>query len=117
MKHARSREPALPVDTSVVDADLDATPGAANGSAVHVVWTVPLGDSISISNLYRCLVGGQESKLFDIQSWDCRDGQVNAVLEPQAPLEDIVAVLWGTGREPAGLWLENRRHTGSPRCN
>lgn len=100
-----------------VGSGLEATSNAANGSAIHIVWTLPLADSISVGKLYGCLVRGQESQLFSILAWDFRNGQVSATLKPQAPLDDIVAILWSTGQEPAALWLEDGRSTDSGPCN
>ena len=73
-----------------------------------MVWTFPYADSVSVSTLHSRLVAGQESRLFDIRLWDCRDGQVSAILVPEAPFEDIVAHIWSTGHKPTTLWVEEK---------
>src|SRR5580692_6938035 len=83
-----------------------------NESALHVDWTFPFADSVSVSSLHSRLVAGQESRLFDIRLWDCRDGQVSAILVPEAPFEDIVAHIWSTGHKPTGLWVEEKGGAG-----
>ena len=79
-----------------------------NEGALHVVWTFPFADSVSVSTLHSRLVAGQESWLFDIRLWDCRDGQVSAILVPEAPFEAVVAHIWSTGHKPTGLWVEEK---------
>jgi hypothetical protein len=77
-----------------------------NEGALHVTWKFPFADSVSVSTLHNRLVAGQKSRLFDIRLWDCRDGQVSAVLAPEAPYDEIVAHIRSTGHQPTSLWLE-----------
>jgi|SRR5580692_2270722 hypothetical protein len=80
--------------------------------ALHVEWTFPFADSVSVSTLHSRLIAGQNSRLFDIRLWDCRDGQVSAILALEAPYEEIVAHLSSTGHKPTSLWLENASEAG-----
>ncbi len=85
-----------------------------NQGALHVVWTFPFADSVSVSTLHSRLVAGQEARLFDIRLWDCRDGQVSAILVPEAPFEEVVAHIWSTGHRPSGLWVEEKGEPAGP---
>ena len=84
-----------------------------NEGALHVVWTFPFADSVSVSALHSQLVAGQKSRLFDIRLWDCRDGQVSAILVPEGPFEAVVAHIWSTGHKPSGLWVEEKPESGN----
>lgn len=75
--------------------------------ALHLVWTFPFADSVSVSTLHSRLIAGQKSRLFDIRLWDCRDGQVSAILAPEVPYDEIVAHLASTGHKPTSIWLES----------
>jgi hypothetical protein len=76
--------------------------------ALHIAWTFPAVDALFVNTLREHLAAGQESGIFDLQSWDCRDGRACAVLNPLAPLEDIVAVIWGNGHNPMAVrWWKN----------
>ena len=97
-------------------AESDVTKIGSEG-ALHVVWTFPYADSVSVSSLHSRLVAGQESRLFDIRLWDCRDGQVSAILVPEAPFEDIVAHIWSTGHKPSGLWVEEKSESAGGQGN
>ena len=77
-----------------------------NEGALHVVWAFPFADSVSVNTLHSRLIAGQKSRLFDIRLWDCRDGQVSAILAPEAPYDEIVAHLSSTGHKPTSVWLE-----------
>src|SRR5579862_2912187 len=81
--------------------------------ALHVTWKFPFADSVSVSTLHSRLIAGQRSRLFDIRLWDCRDGQVSAVLAPEAPYDEIVAHLRGIGYQPTSLWMEKDSEGGS----
>jgi hypothetical protein len=77
------------------------------GGALHVTWKFPFADSVSVRTLHGRLISGQRQHLFDIRLWDCRDGQVTAVLAPEAPFDEIVALIQSTGYQPESLWQEN----------
>jgi hypothetical protein len=79
----------------------------AKGSAVHVVWSFPYADSVSVSNLHDRLIDGQRSHLFAIEVWDPRDGKVSAILTPKVPLDRVVEVIRRAGRPPSSLWVES----------
>lgn len=81
--------------------------------ALHVVWTFPFADSVSVSSLHSRLIAGQKSRLFDIRLWDCRDGQVSAILAPEASYDEIVAHLSSTGHKPTSVWLEDPSNPNS----
>jgi hypothetical protein len=78
----------------------------ANEGALHVTWNFPFADSVSVSKLHSRLVAGQKSRLFDIRLWDCRDGQVSAVLALEAPYDVIMEHIRSTGHQPSSLWME-----------
>ena len=73
-------------------------------NALRVTWNFPAADAASARTLHRNLFAGHE-RLFELRSWDFRDGQAWAILKPKAPLEDIVAMIWGLGHQPAALSL------------
>jgi hypothetical protein len=79
---------------------------AATEKVLHVTWAFPFADSVSVSTLHERLVAGQKSRLFDIQMWDCRDGQVSAILAPEAPVDEVVEAIRKIGRKPSALWVE-----------
>lgn len=83
----------------------------ANCSALQVAWTFPPADTVSVGALKARLAAGQESRLFDLESWNCRAGKARAVLTLAAPLEDIVAVIWGANDQPVALRHVERRRT------
>jgi hypothetical protein len=77
--------------------------------ALHITWTFPAVDTPLVNTLREHLAGAQQSGIFKLQSWDWRDGRASAVLTPLAPLEDIVAVIWGSGHHPITLrWWNSR---------
>jgi len=73
------------------------------GNALHVAWTLPATAEKAVKSLQRRLSAGQESKLFELQWWECREGRACAVLTLCAPLEEVVEVLWGDGQQPVAL--------------
>ena len=83
-------------------------------SSLHVAWKLPLSDGISVNTLQKRMAAGQVSGLFQMQSWECRDGKLSAVLTPVGPIDEIVAVIWGTHDQPVALKLvEERRAVSS----
>ena len=88
----------------------------AGGGQLHVVWTTPFANSDSAATLHNRLRSGQESQLFELESWECGEGHVRARLTPKAPLEDIVDLIFGAGHQPSSLWWSKnptpKRHQG-----
>ena len=76
----------------------------ASNSALHLFWDLSSADSVAVESLRGQLAVGQESRLFDISSSECREDEFNVVLVPNAPLEAIVELIWKAGLEPAGIW-------------
>jgi hypothetical protein len=78
-------------------------------SSLHVAWKLPLSDGISVNTLQERMAAGQGSGLFELKSWDCREGKVSAVLTPAGPIDEIVAIIWGTHNQPVALRLVEER--------
>jgi len=81
---------------------------AIEESALHVAWKVASADAASARVLRNRLKAGHDERLFFLLSLDFGDGEAVAILLPKAPLEDIVAVIWGAGLQPIGLSLAEK---------
>jgi hypothetical protein len=68
---------------------------AINPGSLHVAWNLPSADAISVKTLGERLVAGHDKHLFNLHSWDLHDGKIRATLTPEAPLAEIIAVIWG----------------------
>ena len=91
-----------------------ARPKRAAGGLLNVVWTLPFADSDSVEVLHNRLRVGHKSGLLQLKSWECGEGYARARLTPEAPFEDVVELIWSTGREPSGLWLDELSATDYP---
>src|ERR1700734_3196034 len=81
---------------------------AVERSALHVAWKVASADAASARVLRNRLKAGHDDRLFFLQSLDFGDGEAVAILLPEAPLEEIAALILGPGLQPVGLSLAEK---------
>jgi hypothetical protein len=81
---------------------------AIEENALHVAWRVASADAASVRALRDRLKAGHQERLFVLRSLDFGDGEACAVIVPEAPLEDIAAVIWSAGLQPVGLSVAER---------
>jgi len=81
---------------------------AMNRSALDIVWTFPSSDALCVKALRDRLTDGHESRLFNLVSWDFENGRARAVLTPEAPLEEILELIWGPGHRPIAITVVPR---------
>ena len=82
-------------------------PGNVNpGDALYMAWRFDAADGCSAGRMQDLLTRGERQKLYRLISWVVVDGEVRALLEPAAPLEQIAAVVWkGSTKQVASRWI------------
>jgi hypothetical protein len=76
---------------------------ADNRRTLRVEWSFSTADDVSARIIGEHLTTGHEKRVFTLHSWNLREGAGHAILTPESPLEDVVAVIWGTGQRPVAL--------------
>ena len=86
-----------------------------NRSALHIVWVFPAQDATSVRALRDRLASGHESWLFELQEWGFQNGKASATLAPEAPLEDILELIWSDNHRPAAITVVPPPQAGTAR--
>lgn len=75
----------------------------AAGAALYLAWNITTTER---ENLRDALHRGEKRRLFRVRAWSVAGNQARVLLAPEAPLEEIVKVLWVGDSEPtAGRWV------------
>lgn len=78
--------------------------------ALYIAWRLQTADVDSAVQTQKRLAKGEAHSLYFLRSWVIVDGKVEALLAPDAPLEQIAEHLWDLPTEPtASRWVEGQR--------
>jgi hypothetical protein len=80
------------------------------GDALYIAWKLKDVDASTAREVQARLTGGEGRKLYRLQSWVILDGEVQALLQPASPLEEITGAIWGEGMSPLrSRWIAGTR--------
>jgi hypothetical protein len=80
------------------------------GDALYISWKLSTSDAASAGTIQERLTEGEGKKLYRLWSWVVANGEARALLQPDAPLEQIAAAIWDTSALPVqSRWVEGRR--------
>src|SRR5665213_110263 len=72
-------------------------------NALHIAWKLTSPDSSSIARARIRLTRGEERSLYRLHSANIANGEAQALLTPNAPLEHIVEALWDDTAAPVSI--------------
>jgi len=82
------------------------------GDALYIAWKLNTADGSAAGDVKDRLAQGEGKKLYRLRSWVIVNGEARALLNPDAPLEEITAAIWDEGARP----LRSRWVAGSRAC-
>jgi len=81
-----------------------------NHHLLYLAWKLNSADAGSLARAKARLVGGESQRLYRLQVWAIANGQVSALLVPEAPLEQIAEAIWPEGTQPLlTRWVASRQ--------
>jgi hypothetical protein len=80
-----------------------------NHHLLYLAWKLNSAEAGSVATAKARLVGGEGQHLYQLRAWAIANGQVSALLVPEAPLEQIAQAIWAEGTRPLlTRWVASR---------
>src|SRR5437879_2054471 len=81
-----------------------------NHHLLYLAWKLNAADPASSASAQARLLCGDEQHLYRLRAWGIADGEVSALLVPQASLDQIAEAIWAEGTQPTlTRWVASPR--------